>query len=59
MQAISQIIYFLFLISILKLLAQKVKSYFQDTNDFFKKIANLPTLPYDLVLCAIYFMKKG
>ena len=37
----------------LKPLAQKVKSYIQDTNDFLKKIANLPPLPDDLILCAI------
>ena len=29
----------------LKPLAQRVKSYIQDTNDFLKKIANLPPLP--------------
>ena len=29
----------------LKQLAQKVKSYIQDTNDFLKKIANLPPWP--------------
>ena len=37
----------------LKPLAQKVKSYIQDTNDFSKKIANLPPLPDDLILCTI------
>ena len=37
----------------LKPLAQKVKSYIQDTNDFLKKIANLPPLPDDLILCKI------
>ena len=37
----------------LKLLAQKVKSYIQDKNDFLKKIANLPPLPDDLILCTI------
>ena len=37
----------------MKLLAQKVKSYIQDTNDFLKKIANLPPLPDDLILCTI------
>ena len=37
----------------LKPLAQKVKSYIQDTNDFLKKIANLPPLPDDLILCTI------
>ena len=37
----------------LKPLAQKRKSYIQDTNDFLKKIANLPSLPDDLILCTI------
>ena len=37
----------------LKPLAEKVKSYIQDTNDFFKKIANLPLFPDDLILCTI------
>ena len=37
----------------LKPLAQKVKSYIQDTNDFLKKIANLPPLPDDLILWTI------
>ena len=37
----------------LKPLAQKVKSYIQDTNDFLKKITNLPPLPGDLILCPI------
>ena len=36
-----------------KPLAQKVKSYIQDTNGFLKKIANLPPLPDDLILCTI------
>ena len=34
-------------------LSQKVKSYIQDTKDFLKKIANLPPLPDDLILCTI------
>ena len=34
----------------LKPLAQKLKSYIQDMHDFLKKIANLPTLPDDLIL---------
>ena len=37
----------------LKPLAQKVKSYIQDTNDFLKKIANLPPLPDNLILYTI------
>ena len=37
----------------LKPLAKKVKSYIQDTNDSFKKIANLPPLSDDLILCTI------
>ena len=40
----------------LKLLAQKVKSYIQDINDFLKKIANLPPLPDDLIVCTIDVM---
>ena len=34
-------------------LTQKVKSYIEDTNDFLKKITNLPPLPDDLTLCTI------
>ena len=30
-----------------------MKSYIQDTNDFLKKISNLPPLPDDLILCTI------
>ena len=37
----------------LKPLAQKVKSYVKDTNDFLRKIANLPPLPEDLIFCTI------
>ena len=37
----------------LKPLTQKVKSYIQDTNEFLKKIANLPPLPDDFILCSI------
>ena len=37
----------------LKPLAQKVKSYIQVTNDFLKRIANLPPLPDDLILFTI------
>ena len=37
----------------MKPLAQKVKSYIQDTNDFLKKRANLLPLPDDLILCTI------
>ena len=37
----------------LKPLTQKVKSYIQDTNEFLKKIANLPPLPDDLNLYTI------
>ena len=32
-----------------KPLAQKVKSYNQDKNDFLKTIANTPPLPYELI----------
>ena len=37
----------------MKLLTQKLKSYIQDTNDFLKKIANLPALPDDLLFCIV------
>ena len=37
----------------MKPLAQKVKSYIQDTYDFLKKIANLIPLPDDVILCTI------
>ena len=37
----------------LKPLAQKVKSYIKDTNDFLRKIASLPPLPDDIILCTI------
>ena len=37
----------------LKPLAQKVKSFVKDTNDFLRKIANLPPLPEDLIFCTI------
>ena len=34
-------------------LAQKVKSYIEDTNYFLRKIASLPPLPDDIILCTI------
>ena len=37
----------------LKPLAQKVKSYVKDTNDFLRKMASLPALPDDIILCTI------
>ena len=37
----------------LKPLAQKVKSYIKDTNDFLRKMATLPPLPDDIILCTI------
>ena len=37
----------------LKPLVQKVKSYIKDTNDFLRKIACLPPLPDDIILCTI------
>ena len=37
----------------LKPLAQKVKSYIKDTNDFLKKVARLSHLPDDIILCTI------
>ena len=37
----------------LKPLAQKVQSYIKDTNDFLKKLSNLPVLPDNVILCTI------
>ena len=37
----------------LKPLSQQVKSFVKDTNDFLKKIANLPPLPEDVLMCTI------
>ena len=37
----------------LKPLAQNVKSYIRDTNDFLSKLASLPPLPDDVILCTI------
>ena len=37
----------------LKPLAQKVKSYIKDTNDFLRKLSNLPSLPEDVILYTI------
>ena len=37
----------------LKPLEQKIKSYIRDTNDFLRKIASLPPLPNDIILCTI------
>ena len=37
----------------LKPLAQKVKSYIKDTNDFLKKLSALPPLPDNVILCTI------
>ena len=37
----------------LKPLAQKVQSYITDTNDFLKKLSNLPVLPDNVILCTI------
>ena len=37
----------------LKPLTQKVKSYIKNTNDFLRKIASLPPLPNDIILCNI------
>lgn len=43
----------LFLDYHLQPLAQKVKSYIKDTNDFIKKLKNLPDLPEQAILCSI------
>ena len=37
----------------LKTLAQKVKLYMKGTNDFLRKLSNLPSLPEDVILCMI------
>ena len=37
----------------IKPLAQKVKSYIKDTNDFLCKLRDLPTLPENALLCSI------
>ena len=37
----------------LKPIAAKVKSYIKDTNDFLRKLQNLPKLPDDVILCTI------
>ena len=37
----------------LRPLAQNVKPYIKDTNDFLCKLANLPPLPDDVILCTI------
>ena len=37
----------------LKPIAAKVKSYIKDTNDFLRKLQNLPELPDDVTLCTI------
>ena len=34
-------------------LAQKVKFYIKDTNDFLKKLRSLPNLPDDIILCTV------
>ena len=37
----------------LKPIAGKVKSYMRDTNDFLRKLQNLPKFPDDVILCTI------
>ena len=39
----------------LKPVAQKVKSYIKDTNDFLRKVASFHPLPDDIILCTIDF----
>ena len=34
-------------------LAQEVKSYIKDTNDFLKKLRSLPNLPDDIILFTV------
>ena len=38
----------------LKPIAQKIKSYINDTNDFLRKSDALPSLPEDIILYTIY-----
>ena len=40
----------------LKPIAQKVKSYIKDTNDFLRKLDALPSFPEDIILCTIDFV---
>ena len=37
----------------LKPIAQEIKSYIKDTNDFLRKLDPLPSLPEDIILCTI------
>ena len=37
----------------LKSIAEKIKSYIKDTNDFLRKLQNLPKVPYGVILCTI------
>ena len=37
----------------LQLLAQEVKSYIKDINDFFMKLRPLPNLPDGIILCTV------
>ena len=37
----------------LKPLAQAVKFYIKDTNEFLKKLRSLPKLPDDIILCTM------
>ena len=34
-------------------MVQKIKSYVKDTNDFLRKLASLPPLPDEIILCII------
>ena len=36
-----------------KLIAKKIQSYINDTNDFLDKLDTLPSLPEDIILCTI------
>ena len=42
-----------FLDHLLKPIAMQVKSYIKDTNDFLKKLRDLPDLPEESVICSI------
>ena len=37
-------------------LSQKVKSYIKDTNDYLRKIASLPPLLDDIIICTVYLV---
>ena len=42
----------------LKPIAAKIKSYIKDTNDFLRKLQNLPKVPDDAILCKIDVVRQ-